>query len=242
MCAIFKCVAKRVPRPVQLELPVPKTWGGRRAGAGRPPTGTAGMPHLRRSRHLARHPVHATVRVRRELSWLRSPPVFARVRKALGASSQASFRVVEFSVQRDHLHLLVEAHDNAALSAGMKGLGVRVARAVNRVLGRRGRVWSDRYHARELTSPRAVRNALVYVLHNARKHRASLAWIDPCSSAAWFDGFRRDALTCIATADVRALVVAAGKRPTAAARTWLGGVGWRRLGLVGIDESPRSPT
>ena len=191
---------------------------------------------------MARHPVHATVRVRRELAWLRSGRVFAGVRAALAASSHAAFRVVEFSVQRDHLHLIVEARDNAALSAGMKGLGVRVARAVNRTLERRGRVWSDRYHARELTSPRSVRNALVYVLHNARKHRASLAFVDPCSSAAWFEGFRRDELATIASAGARAIAAVAGnERPTAAARTWLAGVGWRRLGLIGVDESPASP-
>ena len=240
MYAIFKSVAKRVRRPVRLELPTLKTWGGKRAGAGRPATGTTRMPHLRRARHAARHPVHATVRVRRELSWLRAQRVFLEIRSALGASSHAAFRVVEFSVQRDHLHLLVEAHDNAALSAGMKGLGVRVARAVNRVLGRSGRVWSDRYHARELRSPRAVRNALVYVLHNARKHRASLAPIDPCSSAAWFDGFRRDELTAIVWPDIRG-IVATSERPTAAARTWLGSTGWRRRGLIGIDEAPASP-
>ena len=164
------------------------------------------------------------------------------MRAALAASSHAAFRVVELSVQRDHVHLIVEAHDNAALSAGMKGLGVRVARGVNRALRRRGRVWSDRYHARELTSPRSVRNALVYVLHNARKHRASLAFVDPCSSAAWFEGFRRDELVAVAAADARAIAAAAGNpRPTAAARTWLAGVGWRRLGLIGIPETPATP-
>jgi len=143
------------------------------------------------------------------------------------------------SALHDHLHLLVEANDAAALSAGMKGLGVRVARAVNRALGRRGRVWADRYHARALTSPRAVRNALVYVLHNARKHRATLAWIDPCSSAAWFDGFASGALADTVYPDVLAVVRGAA-RPTVAPRSWLAGVGWRRLGLVALDEVPRS--
>ena len=185
--------------------------------------------------------MHVTVRVRREAAGLRAQTVFPVVRAALRESSRASFRVVEFSVQRDHLHLIVEAHDRTALARGMQGLGIRVARAVNRTRARRGRVWADRYHARELTSPRAVRNALVYVLHNVRKHRASLAWIDPCSSAAWFDGFRHDELSAIAVPDAHAIAATAGARPTAAARTWLAGIGWRRLGLVGLHESPRSP-
>ena len=227
-------------RPVQLQLRA-RTWGGRRDGAGRPARSGSGVPHVTRPAHASRYPLHVTVRVRREAAGLRAQAVFRGVRAALAASSRAAFRVVEFSVQHDHLHLLVEAHDRAALARGMQGLGIRVARAVNRVRERRGRVWADRYHARELTTPRAVRNALVYVLHNARKHRASLAWIDPCSSAAWFDGFRHDELTAIASADARAITTAAGARPTAAARTWLAAIGWRRRGLLGLGESPRAP-
>src|SRR5213078_4798003 len=60
----------------------------------------------------------------------------------------------------DHLHLIVEADDRATLARGVRGLTIRMARAVNRALGRRGAVCADRYHSRALTSPRAVRHAL----------------------------------------------------------------------------------
>ena len=105
---------------------------------------------------------------------LREQAVFTRVRNAIGRASSKAFRVVHFSVQENHLHLLVEADDKRELMRGMRGLAVRAARQINGALRRRGQVFSERYHARELTRPRAVRNALVYILHNHRKHGVSL--------------------------------------------------------------------
>jgi putative transposase len=133
---------------------------------------------------------------------------------------------VHFSVQRDHVHLIVEASDATALSRGMRGLAIRCALGVNRALGRCGALWSDRYHALALSTPRMVRNALVYVLANARKHLAFVG-IDPCSSARWFDGF----------ADARP--ASPGDPPTRLPRTWLLRLGWRRHGLIARDEGPR---
>ncbi len=171
----------------QLALPVPLTWGGRRPGAGRKPSGRAvGVPHRTRPAHVARHPVHVTLRARPQVGSLRAPSLLPHVRAALAAASIAAFRVVHFSVQADHVHLLVEARDKAARSRGLRGLAIRVARAVNRTRGRRGRVWADRYHDRALTTPREVRQALVYTLMNHKTHRPATEWqtrgIDPCSS------------------------------------------------------------
>lgn len=221
-------------------------WGGARDGAGRPKDPAAGVSHRSRPAHDGRCPVHVSVRVRRDRAHLRSDAVFPAVRAALSmASGQARFRVVEFSVQRDHLHLLVEADDRGALSRGMQGLVVRVARAVNRVMGARGRVVADRYHARELTSPRAVRNALVYVLHNGRKHRATRAWIDPCSSAPWFDGFVEDDVvsfdpTHAARPPPTPPSAEHAQRPNAKARTWLLSIGWQRHGRIALHDAPRA--
>ena len=94
---------------------------------------------------------------------LRAERVFPAVRSALGAASHHGFRVIHFSAQDDHLHLIVEADDTHALRHGLRGLVIRLARAVNHALGRRGAVFGDRYHARTLTTPRAVRFALIYV-------------------------------------------------------------------------------
>src|SRR5207249_8026770 len=143
------------------------------------------------------------------------------------ASSRAGFRILHYSVQDDHIHLIVEADDKRTLGRGIRGLAIRVALAVNRALCRRGCVWEGRYHARSLTSPRAMRLCLVYVLMNRRKHCAGERGLDPCSSAPWFTGWR-DAVATLS-----------GRPPVVAARTWLGAVGWRRHGLIGVREAPR---
>jgi REP element-mobilizing transposase RayT len=172
---------------------------------------------------------------------LRAQAVFLRVREAIARSSKGAFRVVQFSVQDNHLHLLVEAKDKRELTRGMRGLAVRAAQRINGALRRRGQVFSERYHARELTRPRAVRNALVYILHNHRKHGVSLAWLDACSSARDFDGWRRDVLLDVARATTRAGPTLDERPAVAPARTWLASTGWRRAGLLGLDESPAKP-
>jgi REP element-mobilizing transposase RayT len=112
-----------------------------------------------------------TLRVVGGIESLREPSLFSVVRRALAEGKRHfGFSVVHFSVQRDHVHIIAEANDRRALSRGMQGLSIRVARAVNAQLGRSGKLFADRYHARALTSPRTVRLALRYVLLNVRKH------------------------------------------------------------------------
>jgi hypothetical protein len=147
----------------------------------------------------------------------------------LAAASTPRFRVLHFSIQADHLHLMVEADGPTDFERGVRGLAIRVAKAMNRVLGRRGRVWHGRYHARMLRTPREVRNAFVYVLNNFRKHVRAARGLDPCSSAPWFDGW--------STAAATGRVLAAS--PVARACTWLARIGWRRHGLIDADERPR---
>ena len=152
----------------QLELRLrQRTWGGARPGAGRKPGARPKVRHVARPSHRASHPVHVTVRARAGLPSFREEAIASAVREAIAASGRSpilgrSFRVVQFSVQTNHVHLIVEAHDKESLSRGMRGLNTRLARAVNRVLGVHGRVWGERYHAHALRTPREVRNAIVY--------------------------------------------------------------------------------
>jgi REP element-mobilizing transposase RayT len=223
------CRIKMADASRQCALPF-RTWGGRRAGAGRKPAGSrAGVPHCPRPVHSSREPVHVTLRAVRGLPSLRSEQIFPTIRRGLSAAAAAAFRVVHFSVQENHVHLLVEADGTHALGRGMQGLAIRLAKAINRRLGRTGRVWSDRYHARALRTPREVRHGLVYVLLNGRKHGVSGPGIDPCSSGRWFDGWRDR-------------IQAPWERPPITSpRTWLLRVGWRRSGLIGIDQAPAAP-
>jgi REP element-mobilizing transposase RayT len=192
------------------------------------------MPHDRRAPLASRFPVHVTVRLRKGLPRLRNRAEYEVLREAFRkGSDRFGFRLVHYSVQDDHLHLIGEAKNRTALSRGMQGLQIRIAKALNRLWGRVGSVFADRYHDRVLKTPRQVRNALCYVLNNARKHGRRLAQaLDLFTSGVWFDGWRER--FTVSNLDGVA-------RPVACARTWLLGVGWRRHGLVGLREVPGPP-
>ncbi len=170
--------------PRQLELP---TWGGRRKGAGRKAKGPLRLvSHRPRPVHLARHPLHAVWRTRPDVPSLRKRAVMDLLRQALAAGgSRQAFRLVHYSVQGNHLHLVVEAHDKVSLSRGMQGLAVRVARAINRAADRKGSVFADHYFARELRTPAEVRRAVRYILDNHLHHGPARApQTDTCAVAA----------------------------------------------------------
>ena len=220
-------------RPAQTSL-VFKTWGGKRAGAGRKRAADRATPqHRARPTLCGRDPLHVTLRVVRGLPTLRSQVlmgVFWRACRA--ARDRAGLRIAEYSVQSDHIHLVVEADGTRELSRGMLGFASRLARRLNRALGRRGKVFASRYDGRVLDSPRRVRAALVYVLQNARKHGLPLAprTVDPCSSAAYFNGWSERV-----EAAVRGKPPDAEESPLSEPSTWLLRVGWRERGGGRID-------
>jgi REP element-mobilizing transposase RayT len=206
----------------QLAFPAPRTWGGRRDGAGRKPSlERRNVVHRTRPLHLARHPAHVTLRRAAQVSSLRNRRSFLAARSAISKCTKSSFRVIHFSVQRDHIHLIVEGSDRLAIARGIQGLCVRIARAVNKHLVRKGQVFGDRYHRRDLATPKEVKNAIAYVLLNGRKHNPTTAvYVDYFSSGGWFDGWR----VCVK--------VPKDPSPVAQPRTWLAQVGWRRHGPV----------
>lgn len=180
--------------------------------------------------------MQVTLRVCETLPDLRQPLAWAAIVRMLRAlRAESHLRIVHYSVLANHLHLVCEADGAREFTAGMRSLCTRLALALNRTFARRGQVLDHRFHARPLTSPRAVAMSLRYVLLNARKHaaehgqRMEAGWLDPRSSARAFDGWRH--APRILTADF-------GITPP---RTWLLRVGWRRYGLLDADAVPGTP-
>lgn len=236
--------------------------GGRRAGAGRKPKDgrkrtRPGEPHKPRPQLLGRNPNHIIVRVVDVFRNLRKRHIYQAVRHATIAVAmrelaydevKGAFRIVHISIQRNHIHLLVEADNKRAMSRGMQSFLISAARNINRAYGakleraepRRGSVFADRYHCEIITSPRQARRALAYVLNNWRKHREdrerfSETWnVDPFSTGFQFMGWREREDKDVMwrgpnTYD--ALVVYLPK-------TWLLSEGWRKHGTISFYEVP----
>jgi REP element-mobilizing transposase RayT len=227
-------------------LKFPQQWGGRRDGAGRPRLAKRkSVAHRQRPALASRFPVHVSKKMQAGLPRLRGFELAVALKRAFvrgcrREDERVVFRICQFSVQGNHIHLLCEAKDSASLARGIQGWSVRVARGINRHLSRTGQVFEDRYHEEILRSPRQVRHALCYVLQNARRHGSTPpAWaggVDPFSSAWHFDGWR-DQRWRTGLSPPRDLPDLPGP-PVTSAKTWLLNVGWRRWGLIGPSEVP----
>jgi putative transposase len=129
------------------------------------------VSHAARDRFEKPTPVHVTLRMREHVWSLRSGRSFRRIRGCFeNARGRFGARLIEFSVQGNHLHLIVEADSKAALSRAMQGLCIRVAKALNAMMGRAGAVFFDHYHSRLLRTPAELVKAIAYVLQNAAHH------------------------------------------------------------------------
>jgi signal transduction histidine kinase len=217
----------------QLELDL----GGRKGVGGRPrKPGRRRVEHVRRPRITRHTPVHVTIRMAPHVYQLRSQRCDRVVRRALAlARARGTCRFVHYSIQRNHLHLIVEAADRRRLASGMQGFSISLAKGLNRLMQARGRVLDDRYHCQVLETPRQVRHALCYVLQNARRHGAEQGirftprFVDPYSSAHAFDGWTEP----IGPSP------SGEKPPVSPASAWLLTTGWRRHGRIHPDETPR---
>ena len=211
-------------RSAQIALPLgePKSWGGARKPARRRRKKAGIVSHKARPELSHRHPVHVTLRVLPEVPSLRVLNHWVRRALVAGGLKQG-FRLVHYSIQSNHLHLIAEADDARRLSRGIQGLAVRIARAVNSAMSRRhGKVFSQRFHQRVLTNPTATKNAIAYLVHNYRKLRAEgdrpvpPHFIDELSSAIHLAGIEES--------------------PLPAPRSWLLAIGFRRAGPILIGR------
>lgn len=232
----MKSKRRKIAKQLELELP---TWGGARKGAGRKRKSARPMvPHVVRAEVRACNPLLVTIRVRDDVPDLRQPVSWAAiVRTHREVRGRTPVGFVHYSVLRNHVHEIAEANSRQALALGMQTFSARFSKAINRCFERRGPVVAGRYHARELTTPTEVRNALQYVLLNARHHAAQNGttlprdWIDPRSTGAIFDGWR----------DPPPMKHSGADYGTSPPRSWLLREGWRRLGLLEVDAVPGEP-
>jgi REP element-mobilizing transposase RayT len=226
-----------------------KPRGGKRPHAGRKPNGKrAGAPHRARPALAARHPVHVVLRVANAVGNLRRRRAYHAIRIAtLVVGQRDNFRIIHLSLQRTHVHLLVEAEDQYALARGMQAFQISAAKHLNAAISkgqpgarRRGAVFPDRYHAEIITSPRQARHTLSYLLNNWRRHGEDRhgpmqAWtIDWFSSAIAFVDWAEYGDSPVLWRGPETYEPLWVRQPS----TWLLRVGWKRHGLISYREVP----
>ena len=207
--------------------------GGRRPNAGAPRKAGSGVSHARRAKLSSSYPVQITLKLRAGLPSMRRKAAYHAILDAFYAGrDRFGFRLNQYTVQSNHLHMIVEATDRTALSRGMQGLTIRIAKALNRTWARKGKVFNDRYHDHILRTPTEVRNSIRYVLCNHERHGHSITGRpDPYASALWFDGWKNYKPSFAADFDP----------PTIPARTRLQRERWRRLGLIPVPSTRPRP-
>jgi REP element-mobilizing transposase RayT len=242
-------------------------WRGKAPGRKPKLLGRPGSPHTKRPEVARRSAFHIVLRVNREVGSLRRRHMYRAMRAAtiavalreLNFETQGAFRIVHISIQRTHVHLIVEGDSKEALAKGLQGFQISAAKHINREYSvraglerrRRGNVFTDRYHQQHLTSPRQARNAMAYVLNNWRKHGedrrvgrerdrgpdGAARWnVDPYSTGALFGGWQQrvDAeLLWRWPETYQPLVVYVPQ-------SWVLRTGWTRHGRVSFHEVPSS--
>lgn len=239
----FRSAAGRsASHPTQRPAPAPPAPAVRR-GRPRIPGATS---HRARETFARLTPAHVTLRVLPGVHSLRGCALFRTIHRILAGTSSAAFGLVDYSVQRNHFHFNVEAVSNVALSRGVQSLAIRLARAINRRMGRRGKVFAQRFFSRVLRTPRDARNARRYVLNNARRHargavRNHTDWRDPCSSAPFFDHWSIPPGTPRAPPTQHDCALARLPSAAASPRTYLLREGWKAAGTLILTDCPGPP-
>jgi REP element-mobilizing transposase RayT len=211
--------------------------GGTRLNAGRKKSKEFRFDpsHAKRPALSFKHPVHVIMRALPDVPRLRQRVSYEVIRTTLlHYLERAAFRIVHISIQRNHLHLIVEAADKDALRHGIQGFKIRLARALNVAFDRGGKVFAFRYEAKQIKTARYARNVISYVLNNWRRHREDRRAgmesmpFDQFSSAWAFAGW---------SAQTRHRLPDDGL-PVSQARTGLLASAWEWFGLIDPFEVP----
>jgi REP element-mobilizing transposase RayT len=173
----------------QLEFKKVKGWGGKRRGAGRK-NKTGLVNHAKREHVDLKKPLHITIALKKDTVNLRTRETLEAFRKAVGEARVFGLYVIHFSLQSNHLHMIVEAKNSEALGRGMKSFGARLGKSLRKIIGGRGSVFAGRYDLNVLKSPTEMKHALAYVLLNASKHFKLIEHIDDFSSGYAFKEWR----------------------------------------------------
>jgi putative transposase len=176
-------------KPKQLEFKKVGGWSGYRRGAGRPNRSQT-VNHMRRPRVDFSKPLHITQKLKSGIPSLRRKDFERLFHGSLQGAKEAGLHVIQYSLQHDHIHMVVEVANNKKLRAGMYSLASSFARALQKKMGLTGGIFKGSFHMVVITSPTQMKRVLTYVLLNYCKHSKMLEHLDPFSSGRFFVKWR----------------------------------------------------
>lgn len=215
-------------RAKQLEMKGLKGWGGKRRNAGRKNLSKT-VNHMKRESFNEKKPLQITMKFKAGLPDLRSKKMHLEFQRALVKAKAFGLRVIQYTLESNHIHFVVECEGNRALGSAMKSFGSTFGKAVRKLAGGVGSVFVGRYHLSVLKNPTQTRNSLRYVLLNRFKHEKSHPDDNPFSSGKYFANWPELLNRRRSKAWPEAPVLPEYLSP---ARTWLATRGWMRAALA----------
>lgn len=151
--------------------------------AGRPAKNDPGIRHSSRMKFSKLTSFHLTIKVRENKADIQSKKLLKALHHAIARARLKNLKVIHYTLEYNHVHLLVETNDHRILHAGMQALGISFSKAINKVKSLKGHVYKHRYHQRKIGSARELKNVLLYIFNNGKKHKRTNKRIDLYNSA-----------------------------------------------------------
>ena len=151
-------------------------------GAGRPRVHDPGIAHRSRPFLERASSLHLTIKVKAIKAEMKNKAVLSMLKRAILNARKKGLKIIHYSLEFDHVHLLVEADDNAELAIGMQSFGVTLSKAINRMRKMKGAVYKHRYHFRQISSSRELKYVMKYIFSNGVKHGTAHTMINPFNS------------------------------------------------------------
>ena len=166
---------KRIRKNTQLNFINPK-------GAGRPAINDIGIRHIKRPKISRLTTLHLTIKVRSNKADIKSKKILKALHHAIKRARLKKLRVIHYTLEFNHLHLLIECESHKTLHQGMQAFGISLSKAINRIKKLKGTVYKHRYHLKKLATRRELKNALHYIFNNGKKHKRTNSILDPYNS------------------------------------------------------------
>lgn len=169
--------------------------------AGRPAIHDKGIRHTVRPRIHKTTMLHLTIKVRENKADIKNKRILKLLHHAIKRARLQRLKVLHYTLEYNHVHLLVEATNNQILHKGMQAFGITFSKWINRLKLRKGTVYKHRYHFHALRSTRERKNALNYIFTNGVKHGRTRSRIDPYNSFVGLHLISADVLNTILRSD-----------------------------------------